>query len=74
MFSKLTTVQVDHHLQARTLGPIQCLAQHLVRALHEGFAVNGNHAPVSERNPHVVQPSCRHLVEVVLRDPAVPVI
>jgi hypothetical protein len=70
----LTTVQINHDLQAGTLSPVQRATQSLVRTLNIWVAVTGNHTPVTYWDSDVVQPSLRHLLEVTLSDPRIPML
>jgi hypothetical protein len=36
----LTTVEIDHNLQASSLGPVKRLSQHVVRALNVGLSLD----------------------------------
>lgn len=70
----LTTVQVNHDLQAGTLRPVKSFAEFVIRSLYVWLAINWDDTPVPNWDAHVVQPCLRHLVEVILCDPRVPVI
>lgn len=68
----LTTVQVNHNVQTRGLGPVKRLSQNVISALDEWLTTDWDHAPVSNWNAHVVQTGCSDLVEVVLSNPGIP--
>ena len=68
----LTTVQVNHNVQTRGLGPVKRLSQNFISALDEWLTTDWNHAPVSDRNADVVQTGCSDLVEITLSDPGIP--
>lgn len=68
----LTTVQVNHNLQTRGLGPVKRLSQNVISALDEWLTTDWNHAPVSDWNADVVQTGRSDLVEVVLSNPGIP--
>lgn len=70
----LTTVQVNHNLQSSAACPIEGLAELVVCSLHVGLAIDRNDAPVPNWDTHMVQSCLRHLVEVVLCDPRIPVL
>jgi hypothetical protein len=67
-------VEVDHDLQASTLSPVQSLAKLVVGALDEWLAVAREYTPVPDGDPHVVEASLGHLLEVVFGEPRVPML
>lgn len=74
MRSALTTVQIDHDLQAGTRRPVKSLTKLVVSSLDKWLAVDRNNTPISNWNSHVVQARTSHLVEVGLGNPRVPVV
>jgi hypothetical protein len=70
----LTTVQVNHNLQPSTAGPVEGFAKLVVCSLYVGLAIDRNDAPVPNWDTHMVQSRLRHLIEVVLCDPRIPVV
>lgn len=74
MGHQLTTVQVDHDLQASIIRPVKSFAELVISSLYVRLTIDWDDAPVPNWDSHVVQPGLRHLVEVVLCNPRVPVI
>jgi len=64
---------INHHLQPSALRPTQRLAQFFVRTTHVRVTLSRQYTPVSNRDADKVQPCPGHLVEVILREPAIPV-
>lgn len=67
-------MQIDHDLQTCALRPVKCATKPRVRALYVWIALTRHNAPVANRDPHVVEASALHLLEVVLGDPRIPML
>lgn len=70
----LTTMQVNHDLEACLLRPAKSITELFVCTLDVWVAVTGKYTPVPNRDTDVVQTGLSHLVEIILSDPRVPVL
>jgi hypothetical protein len=74
LYCRLTTVQVNHHLQSSSASPANCLIEELQLAVNIRIALEMLHSPISDGDSNVIHASSSNLVEVVLSNKSAPML